>query len=92
MCIRDRFLITDINNMAASNKASSEIVAMFDTIRTDQGTAVSEGGKDFSHLPGGANCLFMDGHVEFLRYPQPTGSKGWIATEEILDDDYRYSP
>jgi prepilin-type processing-associated H-X9-DG protein len=23
----------------------------------------------FSHVPGGGNVLYMDGHVEFLRYP-----------------------
>jgi len=24
---------------------------------------------DFSHIPGGANVAYLDGHVEFLRYP-----------------------
>ena len=30
-----------------------------------------EGGKieDFNHIPGGGNILYMDGHVEFERYP-----------------------
>jgi prepilin-type processing-associated H-X9-DG protein len=23
----------------------------------------------FNHIPGGSNILYMDGHVEFLRYP-----------------------
>jgi len=23
----------------------------------------------FNHIPGGCNVLFMDGHVEFIRYP-----------------------
>ena len=23
----------------------------------------------FNHIPGGGNVLFMDGHVEFQRYP-----------------------
>jgi prepilin-type processing-associated H-X9-DG protein len=23
----------------------------------------------FNHVPGGGNVLYMDGHVEFLRYP-----------------------
>ena len=22
----------------------------------------------FNHIPGGANCLYLDGHVEFLRF------------------------
>jgi len=27
----------------------------------------------FNHPPGGANVLYMDGHVEFLRYPNKEG-------------------
>ena len=23
----------------------------------------------FNHIPGGANVLYMDGHVDWLRYP-----------------------
>ena len=57
----ERFLITDINNPAASAKAQSEIIVYHDKI----GPAV----QAFIHVPGGANCLYMDGHVEFLKYP-----------------------
>jgi len=57
----ERFMITDINNPAASAQAQSEIWMMFDLIATTQGF--------FNHVPGGSNVLFMDGHVEFLRYP-----------------------
>lgn len=56
----ERFLITDINNAAASAQAQSEIHVSYDPISRDPGA--------FPHLPGGANVLFMDGHVEFLRY------------------------
>ena len=24
---------------------------------------------DFNHIPGGGNVLYMDGHVDFHRYP-----------------------
>ena len=24
---------------------------------------------NFSHVPGGGNMLYMDGHVEFIKYP-----------------------
>ncbi len=24
---------------------------------------------DFCHVPGGGNVLYMDGHVDFMRYP-----------------------
>jgi prepilin-type processing-associated H-X9-DG protein len=57
----ERFFITDINNPAASSKAQSEIA-----IQWDQVVATSQ---NFNHVPGGANVLYMDGHVEFLRYP-----------------------
>ncbi len=57
----ERFLITDINNPAASAKAQSEMVVAADGLSTNI--------QDFNHVPGGANVLFMDGHVEFMRYP-----------------------
>ena len=57
----ERFIITDINNPAASAKASSEIPIMWDHITLDI--------KDFTHAPGGINTLYLDGHVEFLTYP-----------------------
>jgi len=57
----ERFLITDINNPAASAKAQSEIFIMCDRVSTDP--------SRFSHVPGGANVLYLDGHVEFLKYP-----------------------
>ena len=56
----ERFTITDINNPAASANAQSEIPVMWDQI---------EEGDDFSHMPGGCNVLYMDGHVAWLRYP-----------------------
>ncbi len=57
----ERFAITDINNPAASAMAQSEIFVMFDK--------VSARAVDFSHVPGGSNVLYLDGHVEFNRYP-----------------------
>ena len=59
----ERFLITDINNPAASAKSQSEICIMFDMIAT--GNAIAY----FNHVPGGSNTLFLDGHVEFIKYP-----------------------
>ena len=56
----ERFLITDINNAAASAVAQSELPIMFDQVAT-VATA-------FNHVPGGSNVLFMDGHVTFQRY------------------------
>jgi len=57
----ERFFITDINNPGASSSAQSELAIMFDKVSSDT--------ADFNHVPGGANVLFMDGHVEFIKYP-----------------------
>jgi prepilin-type N-terminal cleavage/methylation domain-containing protein/prepilin-type processing-associated H-X9-DG protein len=56
----ERFLITDINNPAASATAESDVAVMWDQMQTD---------SDFNHQPGGCSVLYMDGHVEFVRYP-----------------------
>jgi prepilin-type processing-associated H-X9-DG protein len=57
----ERFLITDINNPAASARAQSEIAVTYDSL-----AAVA---AEFNHVPGGSNVLYMDGHAQFLRYP-----------------------
>ncbi|MBP8132266.1 MAG: DUF1559 domain-containing protein [Candidatus Hydrogenedentes bacterium] len=57
----ERFCITDINNPAATAHAQSELLVMHDWLST---TAA-----DFNHVPGGCNVLFLDGHVDYLRYP-----------------------
>ncbi len=58
----ERFMITDINNPAASAKAQSEVYIMFDQLATNPSA--------YNHIPGGANILYMDGHVQFLRYEE----------------------
>ena len=60
----ERFFITDINNPAGSAKAQSELAVMSDFISVYQADDMQ-----MNHVPGGCNVLFMDGHVEFLRYP-----------------------
>jgi prepilin-type N-terminal cleavage/methylation domain-containing protein/prepilin-type processing-associated H-X9-DG protein len=57
----ERFMITDINNPAASAQAQSQVFVMFDALSVEL--------ADFNHVPGGCNVLFMDGHVIFIRYP-----------------------
>jgi prepilin-type N-terminal cleavage/methylation domain-containing protein/prepilin-type processing-associated H-X9-DG protein len=64
----ERFLITDINNPAATAKAQSELATVFDIV-----SALNP--RHFNHIPGGANVLYMDGHVEFLNYSGPLGNK-----------------
>ncbi|MBI3119010.1 MAG: hypothetical protein HYZ00_10015, partial [Candidatus Hydrogenedentes bacterium] len=56
----ERFFITDINNPAASNSAQSEIAVIWDVSALDVSL--------FNHVPGGSNVLYMDGHVEFVKY------------------------
>ncbi len=71
----ERFFITDINNPAAGAAAQSSIIVMMDTVGTQQPAGwpdgAGHGGRDgslmFNHIPGGANILYMDGHVNFVR-------------------------
>lgn len=57
----ERFFITDINNPAAGAAAQTDVPVIWDF----PSTTVSE----FSHVPGGSNVMYMDGHVEFIKYP-----------------------
>ncbi len=56
----ERFTITDINNPAASALAQSELWIQYDILSLEP--------ADFNHVPGGANVLYLDGHVDFLNY------------------------
>lgn len=62
----ERFLITDINNPGASAQAQSTVFMMMDHIATSV--------TNFNHVPGGSNVLYMDGHVEFVRYQETGGT------------------
>ena len=67
----ERFMITDINNPSATSMAQSEIPVMFDAwgpTETAAGYAGDAAVPRFNHVPGGSNVLYMDGHVEFVRY------------------------
>jgi prepilin-type processing-associated H-X9-DG protein len=81
----ERFFISDINNPAASNAAQSELAILWDQVSYQ---AITEDGwVDFNHVPGGGNVLFMDGHVEFLKYSSrfPV-STGWATMKKTIDD------
>jgi prepilin-type processing-associated H-X9-DG protein len=77
----ERFLITDINNPGASAEAQSTIWVMHD--------AVSPVIRNFNHVPGGANVLYLDGHVQFVRYPgrPPVNFLFSTAVGGIFDPD-----
>jgi len=51
----ERFFMEDINDPAASAVTQSNIPVMWE--------------RPGNHEPEGGNVLFLDGHVEFLRYP-----------------------
>jgi prepilin-type N-terminal cleavage/methylation domain-containing protein/prepilin-type processing-associated H-X9-DG protein len=82
----ERFFITDINQPGAAQAAQSSIVIMHD--------AISEETNHFNHIPGGANVLFLDGHVEYMKWvpgaefenPFPANAAGFLLHEagEIL--------
>ncbi len=76
----ERFLITDINNPAATAQAQSTVFIMADNF--------SAGVDAFNHVPGGANVLFLDGHVDFFRYIQrgPGPVNGGLANALTLVD------
>ena len=77
----ERFSITDINNPAASARAQSEIPIIGDWVSTDVG-------QEFNHAPGGCNFLYMDGHVDFIRYPGKwpvSVSMACLQSEEASD-------
>ena len=68
----ERFMIEDITDPAASAEAQSEIFIMNDVLSSDVAF--------FNHLPGGCNVLFMDGHVEFIKYPGKAPVSMGLAT------------
>ena len=57
----ERFMISDINNAAAAAQAQSEIGVWWDDW-------LAPWPEWMNHIPGGGNVLYMDGHVEFLKY------------------------
>jgi prepilin-type N-terminal cleavage/methylation domain-containing protein/prepilin-type processing-associated H-X9-DG protein len=82
----ERFLITDINNPAGSAQAQSNIATMWDSINANPAA-----GASFNHVPGGSNVLYMDGHVEFIRYEEngqfPVNAL-WANTINVLSEQF----
>jgi prepilin-type N-terminal cleavage/methylation domain-containing protein/prepilin-type processing-associated H-X9-DG protein len=71
----ERFLVTDINNPGASSQAQSHVPVLWDTV--SEGVS---GGVDYNHVPGGANVMYLDGHVNFIHYPGPFPVSQTFAT------------
>ena len=68
----ERFMITDINNPAASAMTQSEVPVMFETVRKEQP-------RRFRRRTHGYNVLYLDGHVEFLNYGEQFPATGAVA-------------
>ena len=68
----ERFLISDINNPAATARGQSEIWIWMDALSAEI--------ENYNHVPGGGNVLYLDGHVEFIRYPGDAPISKALAT------------
>ena len=94
----ERFLITDINNAAASAHAQSTVGIMYDTGRTgdsdyrDFTVSGQIAPNEFNHIPGGGNVLFVDGHVEFVKYPQDAATQYYMFSKLGESDGVFYFP
>ncbi len=86
----ERFTITDINNPAASATGASDVPVMWDTVRPSQGGYLSI--SEVNHTPLSANVLFMDGHVEYARYPQNDGSRFFMLSKAAVTDGVFHFP
>ena len=76
----ERFLITDINNAASSTKAQSIVPIQYDMQLFEE-----DGSLEFNHIPGGSNILYMDGHVEFVKYSQKADDpKYYMLSEPVF--------
>jgi len=83
----ERFLITDINNAAAGAQSQSAVPILWDTFGSSEFTDNVAGSVIFNHLPGGCNVLYMDGHVEYVRY----GDKFPISDDEqVVKENSHY--
>jgi len=64
----ERFAVTNINHAGAGAQGQSGIIVMFDVFGDATSAGDTAGSIVFNHIPGGCNALYMDGHVEFVRY------------------------
>lgn len=81
----ERFLITDINDPAASSRAQSSIPVVWDTTKQDGEWASQSPISMYNHVPSGANVLYMDGHVQFVEYPAAMTQETWPLSAISLD-------
>lgn len=81
----ERFFITDINNPGAATTSQSTLPVIMDgwgqSKRTEDSStdSATAGILMYNHAPGGANVLYLDGHVEFVVY----GSRFPVTVEKF---------
>lgn len=74
----ERFFVEDINNPSRTNVSQSQVPVMFDKVSTDV--------QEFNHVPSGGNVVYLDGHVEFVKFPgQYPCSRAWAELLDALD-------
>ena len=110
----ERFFMYDINDAGEATAAQSLVPVMFDLMSApnpstqefpDPISGLPQGGRldRFNHIPSGINCLYLDGHVEFLRYPDnyPAtpgaaffvgGAASWASAGDDLWTAYALAP
>ena len=86
----ERFFITDINHLEASNAAQSRLPVLWDTFGSTGFTDNTAGGATFNHVPGGCNVLFMDGHAEFIKYDQGQFPIIGGVEDQVLKENSHY--
>jgi prepilin-type N-terminal cleavage/methylation domain-containing protein/prepilin-type processing-associated H-X9-DG protein len=96
----ERFLMTDVNSMqvgasvaAGAGEGAGAVPVMWDQVSTNV--------TEFSHVPSGQNVMYLDGHVEFIRYassndkfpttPLYATFNGGIQTDPATDDSVQWA-
>ncbi|HEO70483.1 MAG TPA: hypothetical protein ENN80_04415, partial [Candidatus Hydrogenedentes bacterium] len=72
----ERFVISNVADASTSAMAQSEIFIMLDIFTSGAADNINY----FNHVPGGCNVLYMDGHVEFVKYKSKVPVDDRIAT------------
>lgn len=80
----ERFFVTDINDTSRGAEAQSTIATMWDSL--------SMQATHFNHAPGGSNVLFLDGHVEFVKYGGPRGAKFPVNEAGLIMHELAHHP
>ncbi len=78
----ERFMITDIYNPAASAQAQSSVPMAWDSMAWTTGSA--DAIARYNHVPGGSNVLYLDGHVNFIRFVAYPGGTFPVTTYMAL--------